>query len=55
MRWYRDKDAAPDIPILKQAKVEYAKLQQRPLVLGRVLGCKLPPVVRARLVVHEYD
>jgi hypothetical protein len=27
MRWYRDKDADPDIPILKQAKAEYAKLQ----------------------------
>jgi peptidase S58-like protein len=26
-----------------------------PLVLGQVLGCKLPPVVRARLEVHGYD
>ena len=49
------KDADPDIPILKQAKAEYAKLQYRPLVLGRVLGCKLPPVVRARLEVRGYD
>src|SRR5690242_16416206 len=26
-----------------------------PSFLGRVLGCKLPPVVRARLEVHGYD
>jgi hypothetical protein len=27
MRWYHDEDADPDIPILKEAKAEHARLQ----------------------------
>ena len=35
------KDADPDIPIYKQAKVKYAKLQQRPSISLATVGLAL--------------